>query len=363
MKRQLLLCFVIGMFCVSVAAQSISKPTLTSTEPTAAQKSLIQEGIALHDAKKYGEAIKKYQQVLQENPDCTLAMYEMALTYFNNADYQNALETAFKGTKYKSKELALFYGIIANIWDDKNKPEDAVKLYQDGIKILKDEKDSGAQLASLHYNLGVTYVRQKKYPESRESLKKAVEYDFSYASPNYLLAEVYFGTKYKVPALLAAARLISLELNSQRTNRSVIIFLEVLKSAKKDEKTGNINIFMDLNAPKDEGDFAMYDLLLGTLAITKGDDDKNKSDEEMFAEAVDTMISILSEDKKLSKTFVGKTYIPFMAEMKKKGHSKAFAYLVLQKDGNKTAEKWLMENKNKLSEFIEWGKAYTAAGK
>src|SRR5215213_6201582 len=157
MKRQLLLCLVIGLFCVPAAAQSVSKPTLTSTEPTAAQKSLIQEGIALHDAKKYSEAIKKYQQVLQENPDCTIAMYEIAMTYFNNADYQNALETAFKGTKYKSKELPLFYGIIANIWDDKGKPEDALKLYQDGIKILKDEKDSGAQLASLYYNLGVTY--------------------------------------------------------------------------------------------------------------------------------------------------------------------------------------------------------------
>jgi len=361
MKRQLLLYFVIGVFCVSIAAQKITKPTLTPTEPTEPQKSLIEEGIKLHDAKKYGEAIKKYQQVLQENPDCTLALYELSLTYFNNADYQNALETAFKGTRYKSKELSLFYGIIANVWDDKGKPEDAIKLYQDGIKMLKDEEGYENHVSSLYYNLGVTYTRQKKYPEAREVLKNAVEYNFGYASPNYLLAEVFYGTKYKVPALLAAARLISLELNSQRTNRSVTIFLDILKSAKKDEKTGNINIFLDFNAPKDEGDFAMYDLILGTLTTVKSEKDKNKSEEEVFAEAVDSLIAMLGEDKKLPKTFVGKNYIPFLVEMKKNGYSKIFAYLVLQQSGNKAAEKWLLDNRKKSLEFLDWAKSYRAA--
>jgi tetratricopeptide (TPR) repeat protein len=359
MKRQLFWLFLIGLFCVSISAQKISKPTLTPTEPNEAQKLLIQEGIALHDAKKFDEAIKKYQQVLAENPDCTFALYELALSFYNKPDQSNAFDTAFKGTKYKSKELALFYGIIASVLDDRGKPEDAVKIYQDAIRMFKDEKDSDGHIASLYYNLGLTLTRQKKYPESREALKKAVEYNFGYASPNYLLAEVFYGTKYKVPALLAAARLISLELNTQRTNRSVLIFLDVLKAAKKDEKTGNINIFMDFNAPKDEGEFMAYDLLLGTLTTIRTDEDKGKSDEELFAEAIDTMIGMLAGDKKLTKTFVGKTYIPFMADLKKNGHTKTFAYLVLQKDGNKTAEKWLLENKAKLQDFIDWGKSYS----
>ncbi len=361
MKRYLILYFVVGLFCITVSAQKISKPTLTPTEPNEAQKNLIQQGIALHAAKKYDEAIKQYQQVLQENPDSTVALYELTLSYFNKPDHEKALETAFKGTKYKSKELALFYEIIANIWDDKGKPDDAVKLYLDGIKILKDGKDFDAQLSSLYYNLGITYTRQKKYTESREALKNAVRYDFGYASPNYFLAEVFTGTKYKVPALLAAARFISLELNTPRAKRSATIFLEILNSAKKDEKTGNINIFLDMNAPKDEGDFTIYDFLLGTLTTVKSEKDKNKSEDEIFAEAVDSLIAMLSEDKKLSKTFVGKTYIPFIAEMKKNGYSKIFAYLVLQQDGSQTAEKWLTDNSQKSSEFMNWAKTYKPA--
>lgn len=95
---------------------------------------MIQQGIALRDEKKIDDAIAKYRQFLAENPDCVFALYEMALSYYTKTDHEKALETAFKGIRYKSKELPLFYEIIGNIGDDKGKSEDAVKLYLDGIK-------------------------------------------------------------------------------------------------------------------------------------------------------------------------------------------------------------------------------------
>jgi lipoprotein NlpI len=358
MRKHLLLFLVIGFLFGAVSAQKTSKPTLTPSEPTVAQKTLIQQGVVLHDSKKFDEAIEKYKSVLEENPDCTMAMYELAISYRAKGEVTKAIETATRGVKYKSPELSLFYILIANTWDEQGKPQKAIDLYQETIKILKDEKNNQNALSSVYYNLGVTYTTQKEYKEAREALKKAVEYNFGYASPNYLLAEIYLGTKYKVPAMLAAARLITLEMNSPRSKRSATIFLNTLKAAKKDEKTGNINIFIDLDAPKDEGDFAMYDLILGTLTTVKSDEDKNKSDEDIFAEAVDSLIALLSEDKKLPSTFVGKNYVPFLVEMKTKGFTKIFAYLVLQQDGNKTAEKWLLDNSQKTVAFINWAKGY-----
>jgi tetratricopeptide (TPR) repeat protein len=350
------------LFClalsVAAAAQKIGKPTLTPTEATEAQRQVIQQGIKLHDQKKYDEAIKKYEQVLQENPNNDFALYEMALSLYNKKDFPKALEAAYKLVQYKGKTGVLGYGLIANILDDEGKPTEAIEIYLKAIKQLDGDPQYQTPVSSLYYNLGITYFRQKQYKESREALKKAVQLDFNYASPHYVLAEVYQGSKYKVPALLAAARLISLEINSQRAERSVAIFLDVLKGAKKDEKTGNINIFLDFNAPKDEGDFAMYELLLGTLTTIKDEEDKNKTEEEIFAGAVDTLISLLEEDKKLGSTFIGKTYVPFMVDMKKSGYSKIFAYLVLQQQGNKQAEKWLVEQGQKTIDFINWAKSY-----
>lgn len=351
----ILFCLILS---VAVSAQKINKPTITPTVATAAQKQLINEGIKLHDLKQYDEAIKKYEQVLKENPNNDEALYEMALSYYNKKDMQKASETAYKLIQYKSNLGVLGYGLIASVLDDSGNPKEAIEIYQKAIKQLKGDAELQPHLSSLYYNLGITYFRQKQYKEAREASKTAVELNFSYPSPNYLLAVVYHETKYKVPALLAAARLISLEINTQRAKQSVDIFLDILNSAKKDEKTGNINIFLDMNAPKDEGDFAMYDLLLGTLTIVKSDEDKNKTENEIFAEAVDTIIALLEEDKKLKSTFIGKTYVPFMVEMKKQGHSKTFAYLLLQQNGNKEALKWLVENEQQNIKFINWAKSY-----
>jgi tetratricopeptide (TPR) repeat protein len=351
-----LICLV--LLSTFARAQRIDKPTLTPKPCTDTQKQTIQEGIGLHDAKKYAEAAEKYQQVLAENADCTLALYELAMTYDTLGDKTKAMETAYKGSKYKSDELPLFYQIMANVIDDVGKPDEAVRIYRDGNKMLEGDPTMLPHLSSMHYNLGVTYVRQKKYAESREELKKAVIYNFKYPSPHYLLAIVYNGTKYKVPAFLAASRLVSLDLTSSRTQQAAAIIRDVLKPAPKDPKTGNTQIFLSLDAPKDEGDFGMYDLMLGTLGMVKDEKDKNKSESEMFVSAVDTVISLLAEDKKLASTFVGKNYIPFMLELKKRGHVPTFAYAVLYASGDADALKWLQQNEARLNDFAAWAKEY-----
>ena len=359
MKKRIFwaLVFVLAAVC-AVSAQKIKKPTLTPTAATPEQEQLIRQGIRLHDQKKYDEAIQKYEQVLRENPNNDFALYELALSYYNKKDFPKALETAYKLVQYKGKTGLLGYGLIANVLDDQGKPKDAIEIYLQAIKLLEKDPEYRPHLSSLYYNLGVTYTRQKLYNEAREALKKGVQSNFLYPSPNALLAEIYLAGKYKIPAMLAAGRLLSLEINTPRAKRSVEIILSVLKSAKKDEKTGNFNIFVDMSAPKDEGDFGIYELLLGTLTIPKNEEDKKKTENEIFAEAFETLISLLADDKKLSSTFVGKTYIPFLVEMKKKGYAKIFAHLILQQNGNKDAENWLIEQGSDTTDFLEWAKSY-----
>lgn len=356
--KTLLIAALVLATATFVTAQKIEKPTLTPKPCTDEQSQMVREGITLHDAKKYPDAVAKYEEVIAANPDCTLVIYELSMTYYAMGQKTKAMETAYRGSKYKSDDLPLFYLTMANCIDDVGKPEAAVKIYQDAIKMLEGDKDMVRHLSSVHYNLGVTLIRQKKLPEARVELKKAIEYNYQYASPHYLLARLYSDGKYKVPAFLAAARFLSLELTSQRSQIASQLIRQTLAPAQKDDK-GSINIFLDMNAPKDEGDFTAFEMFLGTLAIVQEKDGEKKTEEQKFVGAVGTLIALVAENKDVKKTFVGKQYVPFLAEAKRLGYSEVIGYLVLHHTGSEAARGWLTDNEAKLKEFVAWSKAYT----
>ena len=225
-------------------------------------------------------------------------------------------------------------------------------------------KDFGSYRASLEFNLGVTYIRQKKYTEARTVLKMLSKTTTHTRAPIFC-----FRMSLAVPSTRSLPfwpQPVSFRWNSNTANGTAVgIITEVLKPAAKDPKTGNINIFMDLNAPKDEGDFGIFDLLLGTLTTVRGDDDKGKSDNQMFIEAIGSVIAILAEDKKMQKTFIGKNYVPFMSDLKKNGHIDALGNMVLYIRDNKNADaaKWVAANDANLSAFLKLGKRVPIAGK
>ena len=364
MKKHLfLLAVVIAATALLASAQKLPKPTQLSNSLTEAQQKLMNDGIKLHDAKQYDGAIAIYDKILAENPDATTVIYEKSLSFYTKGDREKAMEVAYVGAKYKSDELALFYGMMANCLDDVGKGEEAIKIYRQAEEMLKSDVGMQHHLSSVYYNLGVTYVRQKNYPAAKTELKRSIETNYSYASPHYLLSVVYNGTKYKVPAFAAAARFIALEFNTQRSSNAAALVRSVLRPAAKDPATGNINIFVNMDEPKDEGDYGMYGLFLGTMGIPKDDKDKKKTEAELFVDSVDTLIGLLAEDKKLTKTFVGKNYVPFLAEMKKNGYVKPFGYMVLYISGSQEAKTWVDSNDAKLGEFMKWAKAYQLPAK
>jgi hypothetical protein len=75
-------------------------------------------------------------------------------------------------------------------------------------------------------------------------------------------------------------------------------------------------------------------------------------------DAVGTVISMLEDDKKLQSAFVGKTYVPFMVDMKKNGHLEVFGRVVLYVSGDTSVRPWLAANEQKFAAFLSWAKAY-----
>lgn len=341
-------------------AQKISKPTLDPAPDTDERKAEIYEGVKLHDAKRYDEAVAKYKSVLAENPDSVTAIYELAMTYYTKGDQRNAMETAVRGSRYKSDSLPLFYGIMASILDDLKKPEEALIIYKDALKILDGDPEFRAHIAGLHFNMGVTYARMKRSADARSELKKAIELDYPSPSAHYVLAEVFYASQYKVPALTAALRFATLEFNTGRSQRAAAIVMLVMSPSEKSEK-GDIVINLNLDAPKDEGDFGMYDLLLGTLGMVEDKKDETpKTDAQKFIGSLSSAISLLGDDKGIRKTFTGKEYVPFLVALKNAGHLEALAHVIRLQSGagdNETTE-WIKAHEDAIIKMHQWAKTY-----
>ncbi len=340
--------------CAHAAARQLPEPKLTPQPSTEAQSAAVREGIELHERGDYDGAIRKYQAVLAENPSNVLALYEMGYSYSAKKEYAKALEVARRGAEYKSEQLAGFYLLIGNNLDLLGEPEKAIEVYKKAVKEFPAD-------GMLHFNLAVAYRGQGKLDEARKSLKSAVAATPLHPSSHLLLAATFYGGGYRTPALLAASRFLVLEPATQRSPSAVRLLREVLGGgASRGSKPNEINLALDLNAKKDEGDFSAVEMVLGfSAALGMTEKEQEKTEAQKLVKQFESVLAVLEEraDKRPS-TFVEKFYVPYFVELKKRGHTEAFVYHVLKSSGLPGVAEWTETNSGRVMQFLLWSKNY-----
>ncbi|HEX8919934.1 MAG TPA: tetratricopeptide repeat protein [Pyrinomonadaceae bacterium] len=354
LKKIALLIFALAFLSTQALGQ-VDPPKLDPVPSTEKQSALIKEGVALHDQGKYDAAISKYEEVLKENPANVEALYELSFAYSMKKDYRKSLDIASKGAQYKSKLLPALYIQIGNNLDDLGESKKSVEVYKAGIKL-------SPQTAMLYYNLAVAYSNLSKPDDARKALKQAIAYNPNHPSSHLFLSTIWREGGYKIPALLAASRFLVLEPGSRRSAAALKIVQEVMGgSATVGSNPNQINIFVDMNAKKDEGDFGALDLVLGLgKAVGMTEENKNKTEMQLLVEQFSTTFAIMSEqsDKGDKNKFTWKHYVPYFSEMRQKNYVEPFVYYVHQSSGNEETQKWLANNKARVNEFLAWSKGY-----
>ena len=176
---------------------------------TDSAKTLVEQGIKLHDAGNYPGAIEKYDAALKIDPTYVRADYEKGFTLYISGKGKEAipyLEIVLKSNDYSDDA----YDLIGSIYDDSNEPDKAIMYYQMGIK-------ANPKAERLHFNLGITYARQKKYAEAAECEMQAIKLNPKHASAQreYGLDEYILGNK--ACAIMAFCDFLLLEPNTDRS--------------------------------------------------------------------------------------------------------------------------------------------------
>lgn len=355
LKKITLLVVATLLFSLLAVAQDIPAPKLTPVSTAEKHKEIMRAAIALHDRGDYDGAISRYQQVLAENPDDVAALYELGFSLFAKGDYQKSLATAYQGAQYRSRQLSGFYTLIGNNLDHLNDHEKAVKVYKAGLKLFPED-------AQLHYNLAITYISLGQTDAAKQSLKEAVRLAPNHPSSHLGLSQLYSRDNYKVPALLALCRFLTLEANSRRSVAALQNLRELLQSGVRQGADGKqITIFMDTSTKTDEGDFNAVTLALSLLGASRNlEQNKGKTEMQLLADGFDTFFAILSEtsaDKK-SSGFAWNYYRPYFVELKRRNLVEPFCYYIYQSSRSAEVSKWLSQNAERVEQFLNWSQNY-----
>jgi tetratricopeptide (TPR) repeat protein len=356
MKQRIPAAFItIVMLALAVAGQKLEPPRLEPTPSTPSQKQLIKQGVSLHDKGDYDGAISLYQQVLNENPNDIGALYEMSYSYYAQKNYKKSIEVGYKAAQYKSSLLHAIYVQIGSCFDELGDSKRAIEVYKAGIKLTPSS-------SLLQYNLAITYYRSQRPDEARVAVKRAAALDPNHPGSQLLLSSILNDGPYKLPSLLAALRFLVLEPGSKRSPVALQIVKNQMQAGVTPGKDGNnINVIMATRQKKDEGNFESVEFFMSLLKA--GNDiekNKDKTEIQLLTENFNSLFGLLSEssDKADFSKFTWKYYVPYFVELKKQGHTEAFAYYINQQSQIAGVDEWLEQNQGKVADFLTWSKSY-----
>ncbi|MCB2407891.1 tetratricopeptide repeat protein [Hymenobacter lucidus] len=322
-------------------------------------KALIRQGVVLHDAGKYDEAVLRYKQALKLEPDNATAQYELAMTYGNLGRHEEVVEICKKLLKNEgaNDNVYITYGTAL---DDLKKPQEAIRIYQAGLKKFPE---SGL----LYYNLGVTQASQQRYDEAIGSMQQAARKNPRHASAHRMLA-LLMAQQNRVASVFSLVRFLQLEPQGKRAAGGLEMLDKLM--GKGVTKTGENAVTLSMtpamlkqvNGKKNQPDnFGRADMLLTMdSALDYDEKNKDKSTTERLSEKLTSLFEGLEEQKLEGHPgFAWNYYVPYFLTLKKAGYLPTLVHLIqAARPDAPECQQWLEQHPSEVKELQEWAAAY-----
>jgi len=313
--------------------------------------SLIKQGTALHDQRKYDEAIAIYDQVLKTEPGYWKVNYEKGFTLYVSGKGKDAvpfLETALKTTPNKGET----YDLLGSIYDDSNEPDKAITYYQKGI-------DAEPNNERLRFNLGVSYLRQNKNIEAERSEIEAIKLDPKHASAQRIYGLAVYNEGKKVCAVMAFCNFLLIEPQTQRS-KQVYGYLE--KIFKNEEGKKNINLTLD-SVTKEISPMSMANMSVNLAAsarveLAKKDVD-SVSNLELALKMIFETTGKLLDKPTTKRDFFWNFYADFFYKLAESGNLPAFTRYISLSAHKDEDLAWFKDNKKQLDDLDLWVRSTT----
>ena len=307
--------------------------------------SLTRAGIELHDNGQYADAISIYTKALEIEPGSAIVHYEMAMTCMYAKEYEKAVIHAQKVIDLNDNQLAGAHDIKGNSLDYLGKTDEAIKAFEKGIRQFPEYH-------LLYYNLAVTRVKRSEIPQAEEALLSAIKVKPDHPGSHFLLGYIKSDLKQRVQSLLCLHYFLLLEPNSQRSANAYAVIQEQSGRGVKQNENNPNEITITIESGKE---FEAAEMMISVLKASAFiEENKNKSDDQLFLENTTSFFNVLGELKKRkNKGLWWDNYVPFFYELAKSKHIEAYCFHIGQ-SVNPRAKEWIATNPEKMTTFLSW---------
>ncbi len=332
MKLKYVFLFV---FCLlSKIAISQEKPEIINVSDK------ILKGVELYENEKYEEALKEFEKVPESDTAYYTAVVEQVLTYYRLKRYEEGIAIGKKAMDmnlYLSPEL---YTNMGCCYDNLEKYQDAINLYDEGIKHFPKNN-------LLVFNKAFSLSKLEKYKESLACYKKSSEMNPFHPGTHFALGVAAMNEGKTSLAMLAFSTYILMDPDSPTANSALVLLNEIV-STKYGEETKPKNIDVT-----DGDDFSDIDMLVANYVAL---DKKYKVKSSLTSNFVkqDYLLFDKLPDNPDNKGFWYKLYVPFYKKLMKDNKFEIFSIYLLQASANDAHKKIVAKNKAQLSAFVDW---------
>ena len=316
--------------------------------PTPIEK-LFLEGIALQEEGKARAALKKFEKILDIDPNHIPAISEKTYALMVLHRYRPVLDITEKVLRQHkgSPQLLFIYINRGNAFSYIGKPQEALEVFDEGIAAFPTSN-------LLYFNKGLTLAELGKRKEAQDCFEKAVSVDPEEPSAHLAIAHLALSNGQRVPALLAFARFLVLEPEGKRAKNSVQQIKKLIKA--------NPDVLEKLPADSaqinKENDFTEVEKILMYPPVRDTESAKQMPPIERAMQRFSALCCALRAHQQEGTGFFWTYYAPYFIEMQDLDLLLPFTHVVLVSDGNKPSLAWIKENDKELGRFFAWSEIY-----
>ena len=156
------------------------------TAKVAEMKKVFAEGVDASHAGNHDEAIAKFKQASELNPNCFDCFYNMAFSEAQKKDYA-AAEASYKKAIELKADYGEAYNGLANLYNATRKFDLAAEASAKAMELSSAGALAGGGNADAMFNQGVILWNAGKIPEAKKQFEAALAANPSHAESHYQL--------------------------------------------------------------------------------------------------------------------------------------------------------------------------------